>query len=270
MRLRELRIDAGLTARELGALMGRHGSKISRIEHGRAVPSPDDIRVWCGLCGAADQATDLIARQRAVEEMYTEWRRIERTGLRLQNEAVLPLWERTRQFRIYSNFVVPGPVQTEAYIRAVLRAIMIRRRVRDDVEAAVRVRVDKQHVIREGDHRFAIVLEESVLRNPIGGGETMAGQLAYLLDASALPAVSLGIIPSGTDRSQSWPIESFWMFDDAEISVELVSGHLAITHPHEIAMYAEVFAGLAAQAVYGPPAQHLIRQAILALGTETP
>jgi len=268
VRLRELRIDARLTARELGRLMGRHGSKISRIEHGSAVPSAADIRAWCNHCGVPDQAADLVATLRAVEGMYLEWRRIESTGLRVENESFRPLWERTRRFRIYSNFVVPGPVQTEAYIRAVLRTIMARRHLPDDVEAAVQVRVERQCVVYEGDHRFAIVVEESVLRNPIGGAETMAAQLGRLLEASALPSVSLGIIPLGTDRTLMWPIEAFSMFDDAQVVVELVSGRVTVTHPQEIAMYADVFAGLAEQAVYGPPARDLIADAIKALGRE--
>jgi transcriptional regulator with XRE-family HTH domain len=45
VRLREIRADAGLTARELARLMGRHGSKISRIENGRTAPSAEDIRL---------------------------------------------------------------------------------------------------------------------------------------------------------------------------------------------------------------------------------
>ena len=267
-RLREIRTDAGLTARELGRLMGRHGSKISRIEHGHAVPSAADVRVWCHHCAAPDQVSELLASLRAIEGMFVEWRRLERSGLRVENQSRIPLWERTRRFRIYSSFVVPGPVQTEAYIRAVLTQIMIRRQLPDDVEATVRVRVDKQHVVYEGDHRFAILVEESVLRSPIGGADTMAGQLGHLLVASGLPSVSLGIIPLDADRSAMWPIEAFWMFDDEQVSVELVSGYLTITQPSEIAMYADVFAALAKQAVYGAQARALIASAIKALDAE--
>jgi hypothetical protein len=143
-------------------------------------------------------------------------------------------------------------VQTDAYIRAVLRLVVARRHLPDDVEATVQVRADRQHVVHDGDHTFAIVLEESVLRSPIGGAETMAAQLGYLLEASALPSVSLGVIPLGTNRSETmWPVETFWMFDDAQVGVELVSAYLTITQPQEVAMYADVFAALAAQAVSG-------------------
>jgi hypothetical protein len=106
-----------------------------------------------------------------------------------------------------------------------------------------------------------VVLEESVLRHPIGGADVMAGQLGNLLAVSTLPSISPGIIPLGTDRSTMWPPEGFFMFDTAEVTVELVSGHLTITQPHEIAMYAATFAALAELAVYGKAARALITAA---------
>lgn len=264
-RLREIRNDAGLTGRALAQLAEWHPSKVSKIEHGTTMPSPDDVRAWCLHCGVPEQARDLLESLRAVEGMFIEWRRMERTGLRRVQAAVAPLWERTRLVRAYSSFVVPGPVQTRAYIQAILTGIMVRRGLPDDVEAATNVREERQHVLREGDHRFAIVIEESVLRSRIGGPEVMAGQLGHLLAVGSLPSVSLGIIPLAADRSTSWPIEAFWIFDSAQVAVELVSGYLTITTPIEIEMYAQVFAEQAAVAVYGAEARALIMAAIRAL-----
>ncbi|GGT02362.1 transcriptional regulator [Planobispora rosea] len=264
-RLREIRIDAELSGRDLARRVGWHSSKISKIEYGKQTPTIADIRAWCEQCGAGEQIADLVASLRAVEGMFVEWRQMERTGLRRAQEAVLPLWERTRHFRIYSPRMVPGPLQTRAYITAVLTSLTRRRSIPDDVEQAVQVRVDKQHVIYEGDHQFAILLEENVLHHPIGGAEAMAGQLGHLLTVSTLPSVSLGIIPLGADRSDIWPVEGFWMFDEAEVTVELVSGHLTITQPREIAMYGATFAEMANLAVYGASARTLITKAIAVL-----
>ncbi|MGQ4516886.1 helix-turn-helix domain-containing protein [Streptomyces sp. DW26H14] len=74
-RLRELRLDAGLTAREVARRAGWHESKCSRLEHGRSSPSDQDIRVWASACGAQDQIPDLTATARGIEGMYVEWRR---------------------------------------------------------------------------------------------------------------------------------------------------------------------------------------------------
>lgn len=202
--------------------------------------------------------------------MFVAWRDMERTGLKVAQEAVVPLWERTRHFRIYSSQLIPGPLQTGAYIAALLTALMRRRGIPDDIEEAVRVRLEKQRIIETGDHRFAVVLEESVLRHPIGGAEVMVGQLGNLLTMSTLPSISLGIIPLGADRTSMWPPEGFFMFDTAEVTVELVSGHLTITQPHEIAMYAMTFAELAELSVYGKAARALITAAIQSLDEDGP
>jgi transcriptional regulator with XRE-family HTH domain len=265
-RLREIRKDSGLTARELASRAGWHESKCSRIENGRTPPSDDDLRVYTFHCAAADQAADLIATARNINGAYVEWRRMERSGLRRAQESVIPLWERTRCFRAYSSWLIPGPFQTPAYIEALLMSIRDRRALPDDLEAAVDVRVNKQRVLYEGARRFAVVLEESTLRHLIGGSETMVGQLGHLLSLATLPNVSLGVIPLTTDRTALWPVEDFWVFDDSQVNVELVSAFLTITQPHEVGMYAQTFAALADSAVYGAPARTLITSAIDSLG----
>ncbi|MFG3049847.1 DUF5753 domain-containing protein [Kitasatospora sp. NPDC048239] len=180
---------------------------------------------------------------------------MERSGLKHAQESVVPLWERSRRYRFYSPCLIPGPIQTPAYIRALLTAIRDRRGLADDLEAAVQIRIDNQQVLHAGHRRFAIVLEEGALRYRIGGAETMADQLGYLLAVASLPSVSLGVIPLDADRSALRPTEGFFMFDDDQVNVELVSAHLTITQPYEIGTYAEAFAELSGIAVYGPAAR---------------
>ena len=261
-RLGELRKDASLTGRALARLCGWHESKVSRIEHARTAPSTDDIRAWCEHCGTPAETEDLITFLRTVEDMFVEWRRMERTGLRRAQEGVLPLWERTRVFRAYSSWLIPGAVQTRAYTAAVLQAIAVRRELPDDVEEAVAIRADRLRLLREGDHTFLVLIEESVLRNVIGGTEVMAGQLGHLIHVASLPSVSLGIIPMGLERDVVWPVEDFWIFDDAQVNVELVSGWLTLRQPREIAMYAKTFSDLSQLAVRGVQARTLITAAI--------
>jgi Helix-turn-helix domain len=98
-RLGELMRDAGLKGGELSARCGWHAAKTSRILNARIAPSDSDIREWCRACGADDQAADLIASNRAADSLYVEWRRITRAGLRQAQEARVPLYVRTRQFR---------------------------------------------------------------------------------------------------------------------------------------------------------------------------
>lgn len=52
-RLRALRLDAGLTGKELADRLGWAASKVSRLEHGRQTASADDVGAWVMACGGA-------------------------------------------------------------------------------------------------------------------------------------------------------------------------------------------------------------------------
>ena len=81
----------------------------------------------------------------------------------------------------------------------------------------------------------------------------------------SLPSVTLGIIPFSADRSVLHPVEMFFLHDDAQVNVELVSGWLRVTQPSEVEMYADAFRRLSEMAVYGGAARALIGQAIGAI-----
>ncbi|MFF1819010.1 helix-turn-helix domain-containing protein [Kribbella sp. NPDC058245] len=265
-RLQEIRLDAGLTARALSAAAGWHEAKTSRIEHAKQRPSEDDLRAWCYVCSVPKLIPEFIAEVRAVNSMWLDWRRAERTGLKQLNVAVRDIYERTRKFRSYCQTMIPGLLQTPQYTTAVLTSVRDRRQVAiDDVAAAVTERVERQHILREGNHTFAFVLEEAALRYQVGGHAVLADQLRHLLDISTLPSVTLGVIPTTVDRSSRWPVEDFYMFDNSQANVELVSGFLTITHPREIAMYAETFTALSSLAAYGAAARRLIMSALAEL-----
>ncbi|MFI5617478.1 helix-turn-helix domain-containing protein [Streptomyces sp. NPDC051567] len=259
-RLAEIRNTAGLTKRALSVNLGWHESKASRFESGTRAPSERDLRDWCRACGADSEVEDLVTTARGIEGMYVEWRNMEGNGLKWAQESTLPLWDRTQHFRFYSPWLIPGPVQTASYIKALLTSIRDRRGVIDDVDSAVEVRLEKQKIVYT-PRTFAILLEESALYHRVGGTEVMAGQLGYLLSAMALPRVSVGIIPRITNRPLM-PVEGFFMFDDHTVKVELVSAHLTVIQRHELAMYARTFGDLADLAVYGSAARELITAAI--------
>ncbi|MEU1817918.1 helix-turn-helix transcriptional regulator [Streptomyces roseifaciens] len=263
-RLRELRLDAGLTGRDVAARCGWHPAKSSRLENAKTGPSDDDIRAWCRACGAEDQAADLIAASHTAESMYVQWRRLQRTGLRRLQESYVPLYERTRHFRVYSSRVIPGVLQTEEYARALLATIAGFRRLPDDSAEAASARVARSHVIREGGHSFALLMEEDVLYYRYGGVRAMSAQLGYLLSVMPLPSVSLGIIPRAAPR-RMWGQETFTMFDDQRVHVELLTAKVTVTQPSDVITYARAFAELSKMAVHGSEARALVTAAISVL-----
>jgi transcriptional regulator with XRE-family HTH domain len=260
-RLDGIRKDAGLTGHELARRCGWHKSKASRIARARTTPSDDDIRAWCRTCGAEDQIPDLIAASRSAESMYVHWRQIHRDGMRRVHEKTVPLYERTAHFRVYASNLVPGMLQTADYATGVLKSITAFQGTPDDVEDAVRARLNRSRVVREGNHRFALLLEEAVLYYRVCGDTAMTEQLHRLADVMSRPNVSLGIIPF-TARRTVWPLEAFYAFDDTQVAVETLTAEINVTAPGEIRTYLTAFAELSRIAVYGAEARACIARAL--------
>lgn len=265
-RLRDLRLDAGLSGRDLSAAAGWHPAKTTRIELAKQAASDADIVTWCQVCHAEREAPDLIAASRIADSAYVEYRRLNLGGMKRRQEAVRPLYERTALFKAYCPSVVPGWLQTPGYATALLSSITEFRGTPDDVTEAVTARMRRNSIVASGDHRFALLLEETVLRYRIGGAGVMAGQLARLLEATGMPEVSLGVIPAAAPERPAWPVEQFTIFDDERVSVELLSAQVTVTAPSEVTLYVRAFERLARLAVYGEDARALIGDAIDALG----
>ncbi|WP_138957793.1 helix-turn-helix transcriptional regulator [Streptomyces sp. YIM 121038] len=263
--LRTLRKEAGMTLVQLAAACDWHHSKTSRIENALTGPSANDIRRWCAATGRADQAQDLIVQSINAETLYQQWRDQVRSGLRHIQESRVQFFRGTELFRVYSSGLVPGLLQTEGYATAVLRiAADSNDLAEDDSAEAARARIERSRLIHEPGHRFVAVIEETVLHYRIAGAEAMAAQLGYLLTAGALPAVSLGIIPIASERTH-WPEETFHIYDDKLVAMELVSAEVRVTQPSEVSQYVKTFERLRSMAVYGAEARGLVLRAIAAL-----
>ena len=95
----------------------------------------------------------------------------------------------------------------------------------------------------------------------------MTAQLGSLLTMPGKANVLLGIIPSGSQRDQGlWTVETFMIFDEAEVQVELLTAFVTVTAPSEIQSYESAFSRLGSMAVYGHDATKLITAAIEAFG----
>ncbi|NEA54378.1 helix-turn-helix domain-containing protein [Streptomyces sp. SID13666] len=264
-RLREIRRPTGLTARAFAARAGWSESKASRIENGKTSPSDPDLLTYATLCGVPELYVDLVSTLHNIEEMYVEWRRLQSDGLRQIQQAHVPLYERTRHFRVYEPGVIPGLLQTGDYAQAIMKRIVSFWDIPDDTEAAAKVRVDRQRVLREGDRRFAFLVEETALWSRFGTADVMAAQLGHLLTVGSLPQVSLGVIPMTAERTM-WPLEGFWIFDKDQVIIELATAQVTVKQPSEVGTYLQMFAKLADIACYGQQARNLIAKAISSLG----
>ncbi|MFB9471496.1 DUF5753 domain-containing protein [Nonomuraea salmonea] len=118
-------------------------------------------------------------------------------------------WLEARAERItsFDALVIPGLLQTEAYMEAVIRA--------EDPDATdeqvsrwIDFRRPRQQILPDSPH-FSTVLDAYVLRRPIGTPATMHDQLTHLADRA--PTIDLRVIPLDAGAHAS-PDGSFRIF----------------------------------------------------------
>jgi transcriptional regulator with XRE-family HTH domain len=192
--LRRLRTAKGLSREEAGAAIRASEWKIHRLENGQVSFKEHDIVDLLRLYGVtdADEVAEFVALAR--EANTPGW--WQRYG------DVLPQWFRTyvdlesaaSLIRTYEGQLVPGLLQTDDYIRAVVHDAGLE--PSGDVGRRVRLRMARQTVLtREHPPRLWAVVDEAALRRPVGGREVMRGQLERLIAATKLPNVTLQILP---------------------------------------------------------------------------
>ncbi|WP_194838555.1 helix-turn-helix transcriptional regulator [Nocardia sp. XZ_19_369] len=259
-RLRDLRKAAGLSGVQLAARAGWVPSKISKIERGQQTPTAEDLTVWCEITEATLVLPDLLATLTNIESMWAEWKRIAATGHSRRQHRSIELEAGTRTIRNWCQLIVPGLLQTEEYARAVLSTCIEFLGTADDLDEAVAARMQRQRVLYHGTRRITILLAEQALYTTVGGTAVMAGQLRHLLDALALPRLSLGIVPR--DFPFIYTTTSFAAFDHRLVMVETISAELTITSPSELSYYEKAWAALHRHAAYGEQARALIAGAL--------
>jgi transcriptional regulator with XRE-family HTH domain len=257
LRLRELRRHSGLTGRELAGQLGWPASKISKLENGRQTPTDGDLRAWANATGAEKVVVELVASLHTLESQHAEWRRQRRGGLRSHQIELARLDEKTKLFQAFEPTFVPGLLQTAEYARARFTQSIRVLKVPNDVDEAVRVRLQRQEILYRSDKRFHFLLTEAVLRYRLCPVEVMLAQLDRLVALSAMRNVRLGIIPFETPYSVA-PAHGFWLLDEDLVIVETFSAELNLAQPPEIALYSAIFDRLAAIASYGRDARAVI------------
>ncbi|MEE1762948.1 MULTISPECIES: helix-turn-helix domain-containing protein [unclassified Streptomyces] len=261
-RLRGFRKDAGFASgRAFARATSWQESKVSRIENGKQRPSEDDIRVWCETTGQGDQLGDLVAIVRHVDELWLEWRRQLQTGVEKRQRQAIPVYAKTKVFRIWHPTLIWGTLQTADYAAEVFQQGVSYYEIPNDTEAAVAKRLERQQYLYQGERIFNVLLGEQALYTNFGGPEVMKGQLDRLLAVMRLPRLSLGIVPKSAP-TLIWPGNAFSMFDARLVLVETYSAEFSVSQPREIELYTKAFALLKQSAVYGTAVRDLISTAI--------
>jgi transcriptional regulator with XRE-family HTH domain len=209
--LRMLRVAAGLSQTELGKRCRCSATRISRLETGEVVP---DVALVMNIVEALevppDQAKVLIKQSRDANDRAW-WKT---SGMMEREVAFAELESTARQLRVFSLMFIPGLLQTPAYMAV---------RYRDqeatvpvDDQAAIAGRQERQKILDRVDEptKYAVVLDESVIRRRTTPADVHVEQLKYLVEVASRPNIDLRVLPfdANLDRD-SPPVNSFYMFD---------------------------------------------------------
>jgi len=267
-RLRELRQIAGLSGVELAESLSWVGSKISKIENGKQTPTDQDIRAWTGATATQDQAESLLAALHNLELQHAEWQRLLKAGMKSHQLTLSQQDEKTKLFRGFENTAIPGLIQTPEYARARFADAITMHKVPNDINEAVKARMQRQELLYRPDKRFHFVITEAVLRYRLVSADVMLGQLDRLMAISSMRNVKLGVI-AFTAKYVTDPRHGFWLLDKDLVRVETYSAELNLRQPQEIELYTRIFEQHAAVASYGSMARGIIGRAMQDLAAET-
>ncbi|MEV6248237.1 helix-turn-helix transcriptional regulator [Streptomyces sp. NPDC051742] len=240
---KRLRMKKGLTQEQLGAQMGFTGAAISAMER-LLHPVSDDMlvqleRVLGGGTGIFEEMRELV-RLEKLPEQFRGYAPIE--------QKAVALW-------LYANHVVHGLFQTEAYARALI-AGGHPEPSQERVEELVLARMARKALFdRKVVCEIELILDESVLRRPIGSEEIMRGQLEYLAECSRRRNVNLQVLPLdaglGTeyaaDRGNLTVIET--PVHDRVTYLEIQGESLLLTDRAKVSAHMQRYAKIRAQAL---------------------
>ena len=193
--LRRLREAAGITPEQAGYEIRASRSKISRLENGRVGLKSRDMTDLLTLYGVTDEGlrSEFLAlvRQSNTPDWWSRY------------SDILPDWFETylgfeaaaATIRSFEVQFVHGLFQTEDYAQAVTRHGR-RTAPTDEIDRRVALRLKRQNLLsRPNPPRIWSVMDEAVLRRPVGGPAVMRAQFQRLIEVAELPHVTVQVVP---------------------------------------------------------------------------
>lgn len=193
--LRRMREAAGITRKDAGWEIRSSESKVSRMELGRVGFKERDVGDLLKLYGLEDEQERTRLMALAREANNPGWWHRYGDVLPTWFESYLGLEASAELIRTYEVQFVPGLLQTPEYARAV---IQLGHTVipTEEVERRVLLRMARQRVLTRPDPiRLWAVIDEAVLRRPMGGTKVMRGQIETLIDASRQSNITVQVMP---------------------------------------------------------------------------
>ncbi|HEX3955245.1 MAG TPA: helix-turn-helix transcriptional regulator [Trebonia sp.] len=263
--LRRFREDVGITPDQAGYEIRASRSKISRLENGRVKLKSRDMTDLLTLYGVTDEGLRSKFLALVTQSNAPDWW--------AKYSDILPDWFETylgfeaaaATIRSFEVQFVHGLFQTEDYARSVACA---RRKTMnsDEIERRVAVRLKRQDLLsRPNPPVIWSVMDEAVLRRPVGGPAVMRAQFRHLIEVAELPHVTVQVVPfaSGAHAGESGSF-TVLRFEERDLPdvvyIEQLTGAIYLDQRSDVEHYLQVVDELSGEALTPEGTRRFIEQ----------
>jgi transcriptional regulator with XRE-family HTH domain len=246
--LRALRQASRKEAKAVARSAVMSASKLSKIETAKVAPSVVDVERILTAIGVSDEVrAEYLEAVRTAATEVTPMRLVRRMGVHKAQQQTTALEAQMTLLRLFQPALIPGPLQTPEYIRAILS----RHDLGEDVlTRTIGARLERQQALYDSTKELHFIITEPVLRWRIVSAARMAEQIDRLVSLSRLPNIDIRIVPLSA-RQQDVANHAFVIRDDRTATVETVHAEIVVTDPRDVALYVHKFEGFASMALSG-------------------
>ncbi|KOV59378.1 helix-turn-helix domain-containing protein [Streptomyces sp. MMG1121] len=181
--LRKQREAAGLTQQELADVAVMTRSHIAHIEAGRRVPSKEDARRLDRALNTGNVLSSFLPQEDVSIADYFE--------------AVRVLEQQAAMIHEFALAYFPGILQTERYARAVLGSAFPPVSEKE-CDRRVVTRLERAKILEDSLTPVVwALLDEALLRRPVGGPDVMAEQIMHLVRLVEAGRIRVHVLPFG-------------------------------------------------------------------------
>lgn len=276
----ELRKRAGLSQEKAADALQRARATLVRIEDGdhRVRFRDIDVQAMLQLYQATpDESEVLIALTRETRNGHRK------SWVHDYTETVLPKFfapyveyeAGAETIRHYEAELVPGLLQTRAYAEQMM-SVPAGYLSDEEIAQRVAVRMERQQVLtKPRAPHLHVIINEAVLRRPVGGPEVMAGQLRHLAEATRQTGITVRVVPwsagvhagmaaSGAFRLLEFPSDSRTgdLLEPPLVYVDTLTGAMYLNKPGEIDAYRKVWDDLSSRALDEALSREMLNQVL--------
>ncbi|GAA2963541.1 helix-turn-helix transcriptional regulator [Streptomyces enissocaesilis] len=263
-RLLDLRERAGLSREEAAKVLRVTPATIRRMETAEVALKIPYVQLLLPAYGLPAEETASFVELAEEANRPGWWQRF---------HGILPDWfsmyvsleGAASLIRAYEPQFVPGLLQTENYARAIMRGGAVGQTRPDEIERHVALRMARQSLLARPDApKLWVVMDETVLRRPVGSPDVLGEQIDRLLEAAEMPNVTLQIAEFVTGHHPG-TYGPFVLFRFAVpelpdmVYSEYLTGAVYLDSRSEVASHLEVLDRMAAQAATAQRTKEILK-----------